>query len=121
MSPCDTDITAGDAKAAHAAAAAAAKQEIIFVRSILQDLFSFARIISIRIPECDIPINETDRGRRPVSSLDRLQDDYFIIAAATFLNALMSASMWARVYVGCVQNEIVESASECATEQLNFV
>jgi len=46
---------------------------------------------------------------------------YFIIAAATFLNALTSASMCARVYVGCVQNEIVESASECATLQSNFV
>lgn len=46
---------------------------------------------------------------------------YFIIAAATFLNALTSASMWASVYVGCVQKEIVESASACATSQLNFV
>ena len=46
---------------------------------------------------------------------------YFIIAAATFLNALTSFSMNSRVYVGCVQNEIVASASECATGQLTFV
>ena len=46
---------------------------------------------------------------------------YFIIAAATFLNALMSASMCSSVYVGWVQKEIVASASECATGQLTFV
>ena len=48
-------------------------------------------------------------------------NDYFIIAAATFLNAATSAAMCSSVYVGCVQKEIVESASECATLQLNFV
>ena len=47
--------------------------------------------------------------------------DYFIIAAATFLNALTSASMCSSVYVGCVQKEIVESAREFAISQLNFV
>ena len=59
--------------------------------------------------------------RSPFHDRVVLQDGYFIIAAATFLNAAMSASMCARVYVGCVQKEIVESASECATLQLNFV
>ena len=47
--------------------------------------------------------------------------DYFIIAAATFLNALTSASMCSRVYVGWVQKEIVASAREFAISQLNFV
>ena len=46
---------------------------------------------------------------------------YFIIAAATFLNALTSFSMNSSVYVGCVQKEIVASASECATGQLTLV
>ena len=47
--------------------------------------------------------------------------NYFIIAAATFLNALTSASMCSSVYVGCVQKEIVASAREFAISQLNFV
>ena len=46
---------------------------------------------------------------------------YFIIAAATFLNALTSFSMNSSVNVGCVQKEIVASASECATGQFTFV
>ena len=60
-------------------------------------------------------------ARRPPVAFELAYANYFIIAAATFLNALMSFSMKSSVYVGCVQNEIVASASECATGQLTFV
>ena len=66
--------------------------------------------------------NKTGRGetRDPLCCMSSPLD-YFIIAAATFLNAATSALMCSSVYVGCVQNEIVESAREFATLQLNFV
>ena len=60
-------------------------------------------------------------GPKAARSVFSGKTSYFIITAATFLNALMSASMCSSVYVGWVQKEIVESASECATAQLNFV
>ena len=60
-------------------------------------------------------------GRMPPVLFTYEAMNYFIIAAATFLNALTSASMCSSVYVGWVQKEIVASASELAIVQLNFV
>ena len=60
-------------------------------------------------------------GRMPPVLFTYEAMNYFIIAAATFLNALTSASMCSSVYVGWVQKEIVESAREFAISQLNLV
>ena len=64
---------------------------------------------------------DKDGRPKPPVLCFRKGPNHFIIAAATFLNALTSFSMKSSVYVGCVQNEIVASASECATGQLTFV
>ena len=70
-----------------------------------------------------IPILRTKKtgGRMPPVLFTYEAMNYFIIAAATFLNALTSASMCSSVYVGWVQKEIVASAREFAIVQLNFV
>ena len=60
-------------------------------------------------------------GRKAARPIQSGIAGYFIITAATFLNALTSFSMSWSEYVGCVQKEIVASASECATGQLTFV